>query len=33
MSQDAIDSIDRQRAMEQADRIGFNKFLEHYFNQ
>jgi gamma-glutamylcysteine synthetase len=33
MSQDAIDSIDRQRAMEQADRIGFSKFLEHYFNQ
>ena len=33
MSQDAMDSIDRQRAMEQADHIGFSEFLEHYFNQ
>ena len=33
MSQDAMDSIDRQRAMEQADRIGFTEFLEQYFNQ
>ena len=33
MSQDAMDSIDRQRAMEQADNIGFNEFLEQYFNQ
>jgi glutamate--cysteine ligase len=33
MSQDAMDSIDRQRAMEQTDRIGFAEFLERYFNQ
>ena len=33
MSQDAMDSIDRQRAMEQADRIGFTEFLDQYFNQ
>ena len=33
MSQDAMDSIDRQRAMEQADHIGFSEFLEQYFNQ
>ena len=33
MSQDAMDSIDRQRAMEQADRIVFTEFLEQYFNQ
>ena len=33
MSQDAMDSIDRQRAIEQTDRIGFAEFLERYFNQ
>ena len=33
MSQDAMDSIDRQRAMEQTDRMGFAEFLEQYINQ